>query len=227
MSHGYLHTMLDMLTGAYNRDDVRNAYSSLPLETNIGRLFNTLAWGLELVHDQSDKILLWDDLDNAQGAVLDRYGENFGVARDGAPDAFYRLLIKVKMISLLSGGDIETVINAAATLFDIEPEQVDLDEVFPAKVWIYVDEADLEAEKIDTAELIAGVMKRIVAAGIGMRLFLRTYRRNEATLYLNTGAAISSRMTIRPPVINRGASSTIYLNSYAYELAHITIRPAH
>lgn len=85
MSHGYLHTMLDMLTGAYNRDDVRNAYSSLPLETNIGRLFNTLAWGLELVHDQSDKILLWDDLDNAQGAVLDRYGENFGVARDGAP----------------------------------------------------------------------------------------------------------------------------------------------
>ena len=60
-----------------------------------------------------------------------------------------------------------------------------------------------------------------------MRLFLRTYRRNEATLYLNTGAAISSRMTIRPPVINRRASSTIYLNSYAYELAHITIRPAH
>ena len=196
MSHGYLHTMLDMLTGAYNRDDVRNAYSSLPLETNIGRLFNTLAWGLELVHDQSDKILLWDDLDNAQGAVLDRYGENFGVARDGAPDAFYRLLIKVKMISLLSGGDIETVINAAATLFDIEPEQVDLDEVFPA-------------------------------AGVGMRLFLRTYRRNEATLYLNTGAAISSRMTIRPPVINRRASNTVYLNSYAYELAHITIRPAY
>lgn len=131
------------------------------------------------------------------------------------------------MISLLSGGDIETVINAAATLFDIEPEQVDLDEVFPAKVWIYVDEADLEAEKIDTAELIAGVMKRIVAAGVGMRLFLRTYRRNEATLYLNTGAAISSRMTIRPPVINRRASNTVYLNSYAYELAHITIRPAY
>ncbi len=92
---------------------------------------------------------------------------------------------------------------------------------------VYVDEADLEAEKIDTAELIAGVMKRIVAAGVGMRLFLRTYRRNEATLYLNTGAAISSRMTIRPPVINRRASSTIYLNSYAYELAHITIRPAY
>lgn len=90
-----------------------------------------------------------------------------------------------------------------------------------------MDEADLEAEKIDTAELIAGVMKRIVAAGVGMRLFLRTYRRSEAMLYLNTGAAISSRMTIRPPVINRRASSTIYLNSYAYELAHITIRPAY
>lgn len=226
MSHGYLRTMLDMLTGAYNRNDTRNVYHSLPLETNIGRLFSTLAWGLELVHDQSDKMLLWDDLDNAQGVVLDRYGENFGVARDGASDAFYRLLIKVKMISLLSGGDIETVINAAATLFDIEPEQVNLNEVFPAKVWIYVNEADLEAEKIDTAELIAGVMKRIVAAGIGMRIFLRTYRRNEATLYLNTGAAISLRMIINPPIINRRDSNAIYINSYISEMAFITIQPA-
>lgn len=226
MSHGYLHTMLDMLTGAYNRDDVRNAYSSLPLETNIGRLFNTLAWGLELIHDQSDKILLWDDLDNAQGAVLDRYGENFGVARDGAPDAFYRLLIKVKMISLLSGGDIETVINAAATLFDIEPEQVDLDEVFPAKVWIYVDEADLEAEKIDTAELIAGVMKRIVAAGVGIRLFLRSRKSYTQTVYINTGFATSSRITARPPNVNRRATATLYTGTAAVYLTAVTIKPA-
>ena len=223
MSHGYLHTMLDMLTGAYNRDDVRNAYSSLPLETNIGRLFNTLAWGLELVHDQSDKILLWDDLDNAQGAVLDRYGENFGVARDGAPDAFYRLLIKVKMISLLSGGDIETVINAAATLFDIEPEQVDLDEVFPAKVWIYVDEADLEAEKIDTAELIAGVMKRIAAAGVGTRVFLRTYHTARSRSYYAVPALIYNEIEAKPRTTPfRTATSRSYVGLAVWEDVSIT-----
>ena len=49
MSHGYLGKMLDLLTGAYNRADVRNAHNSLPLETNIGRLFDTFSWGLEPV----------------------------------------------------------------------------------------------------------------------------------------------------------------------------------
>lgn len=53
---------------------------------------------------------VWDDLDNAKGAVLDRYGANFGVDRGGATDTVYRLLIKVKMIALMSGGDIDTII---------------------------------------------------------------------------------------------------------------------
>lgn len=226
MSHGYLGKTLDLLTGAYNRADVRNAHNSLPLETNIGRLFDTFSWGLELVHEQADKILLWDDLDNAQGSVLDRYGENFGVARDGASDKFYRLLIKVKMISLLSGGDIETVISAAATLFDIQPGQVDLDEVFPAKVWIYVDEDILTAAQIDTADLIAAVMKRIVAAGVGMRLFLRSRKSYTQTVYINTGFATSSRITARPPNVNRRATATLYTGTAAVYLTAVTIKPA-
>ncbi|OPZ65881.1 MAG: hypothetical protein BWY85_00240 [Firmicutes bacterium ADurb.Bin506] len=226
MSHGYLSKMLDLLTGAYNRTDVRNAHNSLPLETNIGRLFDTFAWGLELVHEQTDKILLWDDIDNARGEVLDRYGENFGVKRDGTPDTFYRLLIKIKMISLLSGGDIETVINAAATLFDLEPSLIDLDEVFPAKVWIYVDEDILSAEQINTAELISRVMKRIVAAGVGMRLFFRTYHTTEQTIFINTGFATASRIKARPPNVNRRATETLYAGAAAVYTTALTIRPA-
>lgn len=227
MSYGYLSQMLEYLTGAYARSDIRNSRHSLPMETNIGRLFGTLAWGLEIIHENADRLKLWDDIDNARGSVLDRYGANFGVARGGADDTFYRLLIKIKMIALLSGGDIDTIISAAASLFNVDVSEIEVRELFPAKIWIYVDEAVLDYERLEAAPLIAELMKRIVAAGVGMRLFLRTYRRNEATLYLNTGAAISSRMTIRPPVINRRASNTVYLNSYAYELAHITIRPAY
>ena len=76
--------------------------------------FGTLAWGMELIHDSGDRMVLWDNLDNAQGAVLDRYGANFGVERGGSNDAFFRLLIKIKMIALLSGGDIDTIVSAAA-----------------------------------------------------------------------------------------------------------------
>ena len=57
--------MLDMLTGAYNRTDVQNANLGLPPETIIGKLFETFAWSLELVNYQSDKVLLWDNIDYA------------------------------------------------------------------------------------------------------------------------------------------------------------------
>lgn len=218
--------MLEMLTSGYNRKDLRNAAHSLPMETNIGRLFSTFSYGLELVHEQSEKTRLWDDIDNAQGAVLDRFGENFGVKRNGATDPFYRLLIKVKMISLLSGGDIDTVINATASLFDIDPALVDLDEVYPAKVWVYIDEAELDATRLSTADLIAQVMKRIVAAGVGMRLFLRTYHSDKSPVVLNTGTATYTEVKLRPVNPNRKFTQPQYINAVAYEMVSVTINPA-
>ena len=146
MSYGYLSQMLEYLTGAYARSDIRNSRHSLPMETNIGRLFGTLAWGLEIIHENADRLKLWDDIDNARGSVLDRYGANFGVARGGADDTFYRLLIKIKMIAQLSGGDIDTIISAAASLFNVDVSEIEVRELFPAKIWIYVDEAVLDYE---------------------------------------------------------------------------------
>ena len=55
MSYGYLSQMLEYLTGAYARSDIRNSRHSLPMETNIGRLFGTLAWGLEIIHKNADR----------------------------------------------------------------------------------------------------------------------------------------------------------------------------
>ena len=66
MSAGYLTQMLDFLTSAYAREDIRNARHSLSPETYIGKLFGTLAWGMELIHDSGDRMVLWDNLDNAQ-----------------------------------------------------------------------------------------------------------------------------------------------------------------
>ena len=188
MSAGYLTQMLDFLTSAYAREDIRNARHSLSPETYIGKLFGTLAWGMELIHDSGDRMVLWDNLDNAQGAVLDRYGANFGVERGGSNDAFFRLLIKIKMIALLSGGDIDTIVSAAANLFNVELPEVELREVFPAKVWLYIDEDILDAERLEAAPLIAELVKRIAAAGIGTRIFLRVRHKFTHRLYLGVAA---------------------------------------
>lgn len=246
--------MLEYLTGAYNRDDIQQAESGLPPQTNIGRLFGTFAWGLEIIHDHAERIRLWDDIDKARGAVLDRHGQNFGVARSGASDAFYRLLIKVKMIALLSGGDIDTVINAASSLFDVEPENLTLEELFPAKVWIYVDEKELDAEHLEMAPLIAELMKRIIAAGVGMRIILRARREGSAEIFVSSVAGAGSSIIAKPreephkygtgaiyagAVGSRGVSiearpradpprrgaAALYACAAAYETVTITARP--
>ena len=120
MSNKFLSKMLYALTSAYSRKDYDNVQLGLPLETNIGKLFSILAWGLETVEEQAELVRLWDDLDYACGSVLDRYGANFGVKRVSSDDRFYRLAIKVKIMAQLSGGDTDTVIRAAAMLLDVD-----------------------------------------------------------------------------------------------------------
>jgi hypothetical protein len=249
----YLRSMLDALTSGYNRQDTRNARHGLPMGTNIGRLFSTFAWGLQIVHEQTDKILLWDKLDNAQGSVLDRYGANFGVARNGANDILYRLLIKVKMIALLSGGDIGTVLNAAAALFDVPVAKVELKEIFPAKISIHVDETLLTDEIREAAAIIARLMKRIIAAGVGFDVSLDSFREFPTTAYFLSGAYVDtgiktdivtrprffnnpqylggaafivSDITAQPQARNRIITGAHYFNSAVYEYAELTASSA-
>ena len=172
----YLNEMLYALTSAYSHKDHDNRRRGSPIQTNIGKLFSVFAWGLNTVQEQADLIKLWDNLDYACGSALDRYGANFGVQRYGADDTFYRLAIKVKLLSQLSGGDINTVLNATAELLDVELSDVLLEEVFPAKIALYVDQSLLSEERIRLIEPIMQAIKRILATGVGMRIYLRTYR---------------------------------------------------
>lgn len=193
MSYGYLTRMLDHLTSAYTRVDMQSDKKGLQPQTNIGRLFKTLAWGLEFTHEHAEKMRAWDDLDNAQGAVLDRYGANFGVERGGATDAIYRLLIKVKMIALMSGGDIDTIIWAAASLFDVQPTDIEIQEKFPCKIRICVDEQLLDDERLTSVAVIAELMKRIAAAGIEVHILLRKRRGGRFDITISHGAVIETK----------------------------------
>lgn len=220
-----LHYMLNMLTGAYARDDVRNAEKGRPMTTNIGRLFSVVAWGLEIVQKQAQKVKEWDDPNNSKGKVLERYGANVGVARSGVEDPFYRLLIQVKRISQLSGGDIDTVTQAAATLLGVDLTQVELKEVFPAKVWVYVDMEALIAEQLEVIDAIAAMLKRIVAGGVGFRLFLRTDRSYKSGIALSSGACTCSHLTIRPPSMDRHFTNSLCFSSAACESIRLSMYP--
>ncbi|MDR1465452.1 MAG: hypothetical protein LBJ11_09165 [Oscillospiraceae bacterium] len=225
MPNPYLLDMLEMLTGGYARDDVQNVRHGREPVTRIGKLFSLLADGFQLVHEQAEKVRLWDNLDNARGTALDRYGANFGVYRNGVDDAFLRLMIKVKMLAHLSGGDVDTVLWAAAELLGVPPEELDPAEVFPAKLWIYVDQPVIDAYHMEIIDLIARVMKRIVAAGVGFRLFLRTVYQFPSSIFVNTGASQYSELHIHPKAVLCRFPNPIYINSALAVCTVTTINP--
>lgn len=191
----YLSEMLYALTSAYSRKDYDNHRLGLPLETNIGKLFSIFAWGLNQVQEQADLIKLWDNIDHAQGSVLDRYGANFGVRRFSENDALYRLAIRVKVISQLSGGDTDTIIRAAAGLFGVEPSDILMEEIYPAKVGLHVEFERLSRERRELLIPIVYAIKRILAAGVGMRFYLHMPPRETCT---RLGGAAS--ITVNLPI---------------------------
>lgn len=218
----YLSEMLYALTSAYSRKDYNNRRAGLPVETNIGKLFSILAWGLHSVEEQAELIKLWEDIDFAEGAVLDRYGENFGVARMSADDRFYRMAIKVKLMAQLSGGDINTVIEAASALLEVGVTEVLLDEEYPAKIALYVDQNLLSPERIEMLELIAGAIKRILAAGVGLRLYLRTHQTYRCELELSRCSYVGTDLDILPHTKDRQAQRTLRAAYGAFQIPEVS-----
>ena len=184
---GLLLKMLSKLTGAYNKNP----------DSMIGRLFHIFAMALWGVQDTLQVISLWRDIDNAKGVTLDRTGRNFGVARSGASDPFYRLMIKTKVTALLSGGDVDTVISAASALFNLPPERVEVNELFPAKVQVVLNESDLDPEYSKNTQVTAPIITRIIAAGVGKEVLFRAWSGTDAHVY--TGIARLQVVSIMIP----------------------------
>jgi hypothetical protein len=223
----YLSEMLGALTSAYSSKDYHNRERGSPLETNIGKLFSIFTWGLGSVHEQAELIKLWDDIDYAKGQVLDRYGANFGVKRNGASDAFYRLMIKVKLLSQLSGGDINTVLNAAASLFGISDELITLTEVFPAKISLTVNEADLTPETLEMVIDIAAMIKRILAAGVGLITILQNYREFKQAVNIRTAMLDQSRLVFKLSNVKRSFRQNAEIVHTLFEYSRIIAKPVY
>mgnify|MGYP007068388624 CR=1 FL=1 len=81
-------------------------------------------------------------------------------------------------------------------------------------------------KNIPQAEIIAQMMKRIVAAGVGTRLIFRTYRQHQNTAAINTACAEYAEITLRPVNPDRVFTAAARMNQTTYEYAEITVRPA-
>lgn len=205
--------MLEMLTSSYTRIDIQNLKENQALQTNIGKLFSLAGWGFDLIRDQTEKVRLWDDIDTMRGSTLTRYGDSFGVTRGEASDEILRIMIKVKIIAMLSSGDLDAIIWAAASLFGVAAEDVTVEEIYPAKVYLYIDEDKLDQEHKDIAGTIAALMKRIKAAGVGIRIFYKTYSGKEGRIYAGTTICMATFLTVYPNPINKGALKQVKLNT--------------
>lgn len=91
--------MIERLPDAYNKNEGSNIYKMVKLAAD------QLQDGedtLQLIHD-------WRDVDQAQGAALDKLGKDVGEPRQGLDDEAYRKRVKIKIRANLSGGEIETL----------------------------------------------------------------------------------------------------------------------
>ena len=69
------------------------------------------------------------------------------------------------MLAQLSGGDGDTVIRAAGELLGVQFSDIELQDVYPAKVALYVDQSLLSEERLALIDQIAVALKRMWFAG--------------------------------------------------------------
>jgi len=216
--------MLKMLTSAYNRSDAVKLDTGESPSTNVGKLFYLAGWGFDVIKEHAEKVRLWDDLDTMKGTTLDRYGADFGVSRGESSDEVYRIMIKVKIIAMLAAGNLDTIILSASSLFDVDPEDIKAEEIYPSKIYLYIDEDKLDEEHKSVADVIADLMSRIKSAGIGIRIFYRTYTEGEASLRLAAMTFQHIRLSAKPNASNGYVSADIDLKAAVATLETVKIQ---
>lgn len=188
--------MLDMLTSAYDRDDIFRLKENKSPKTNIGKLLSVVGYGFDIIKEHTEKVRLWDDIDRAEGRSLDRYGGNYGVYRGETSDAVFRVMIKVKILSMLSAGQMDTIIRAASILFGVPATQIRAEEVFPAKLYLYINIEEIRDERLEVFWAIASLMRHIKAAGVGLRIILVVHYSREDQLHTGAMGSYYTRQVI-------------------------------
>jgi hypothetical protein len=156
--------MLKKLPYQFNNDETGN----------IGKLLGVISPEMQQINDTLKNIKSSQDIDVAEGHTLDRIGVNVDQSRGSFNDLEYRSLLKAKIKQSLSKGDIDTIIEVAATVFDVDFSDITLEEVYPAKINIKVAKSDVTENLQNAISIIYNFIKKTLAAGIDLTITLLT-----------------------------------------------------
>lgn len=95
-------------------------------DSNLGKFLQIVADEIGLINEIVDEVEEVKKLENADGKTLDLHGGNVGQLRGQAHDELYRLLIRSKIQSNLSGGDVNAIIDYIVTLLRIDRDDIEL-----------------------------------------------------------------------------------------------------
>ena len=102
---------------------IPEAFANLP-ESNFGKIFLLLDSQLSKVKETAETIEQWHDMDLAEGATLDRIGEDYEVVRGSDNDYLYRFRIKSKIATAQSNGTFDEIINVICKTINADPKDV-------------------------------------------------------------------------------------------------------
>lgn len=116
----------------------------------------------------------WRSVDNAEGLVLDEIGQEVGQLRKGTTDEVYRFLIKAKVLSNNSKGDVYSIVNVISTVLGLEPGEFEISEAYIKDSenvgMINIEQVPIHTmlESGLTIDEFIELIKATVAAGIGI-----------------------------------------------------------
>lgn len=99
---------------------------------NVHKLAQLTVAHLQEHEDVLQTIENWHDIDQAEGTTLDMHGRDVLQDRGQAPDEVYRVLIKSKVLRLLSDGSIDVIIDFIAFILDCDPSEIKVEELWPS-----------------------------------------------------------------------------------------------
>lgn len=156
--------------GHYDLTDMLNEYPAAlnnAADSNNAKLLSILADDMVSLQELVDQINLWRDISNAKGGWLDKIGADWGVARNGFDDDFYRFMIRTKQLQRQTDGTYNSIIKLVAESLGASYSEIN---VIPVKEEPNAIEiTNIPAEYIDSQRKETMVLDRIrnsVVAGV-------------------------------------------------------------
>ncbi len=156
--------------GHYDLTDMLNEYPAAlnnAADSNNAKLLSILADDMVSLQELVDQINLWRDITNAKGGWLDKIGTDWGVARNGFDDDFYRFMIRTKQLQRQVDGSYNSIIKLIAESLGANYSEINVTPVKDEPNAIEV--TNIPAEYIDSQRKEAMVLSRIrgsVVAGV-------------------------------------------------------------